>query len=397
MGLVAGLSGCWLQVGYGPEHRRHNDLESSLTKANVGSLAEAWAVSLNTGDEPMVSGGRVFVSHNQSAVRALDARTGATVWERSFGSPGFNAMSQPALSGGQLWVSSSSTVGTPQPICLANQLRLDPATGETVADEQTTSASAPVTAGPVVADVRRSVTSSCARSSLTLRVRDSASLATLWTFAFPAEAVTSGEVSPTIADGRVFVVVGDTLYAFDQACAAPCSPLWTLAVAPAARTVGVSPVAGEDGQVFVRTFDGETLSVDGATGSILWRSAAAGRMALAGDTLYIGAAGELQAFRASGCTGDTCSPMWTAALPSVTTVADVAVAGGVAYVSGDDDVIHALDAAGCGAPACDAIAALPTGRGTAARLVVSDGTLFATTRSNAQTPSAVVAYRPAAD
>ncbi len=79
------LPGCWLQIGFGANHRRHNTLEAGLTRANVASLAVAWTTTMEgTMFEPMVSGGRVFVSSGSVTpgimrVRAVHAQTGETL------------------------------------------------------------------------------------------------------------------------------------------------------------------------------------------------------------------------------------------------------------------------------------------------------------------------------
>jgi outer membrane protein assembly factor BamB len=81
---VVALPGCWLQIGAGPGHTRHQAFDGGLTAANVATLHELWSVEVpGTLSEPMVSEGRVFVTHTEthtSAVRAVDAATGATLW-----------------------------------------------------------------------------------------------------------------------------------------------------------------------------------------------------------------------------------------------------------------------------------------------------------------------------
>lgn len=106
--LVAGvlLSGCWLQIGNGPEHRYANAGEATLTVGNVATLSQAWSVSTGGSvTEPMVSGNQIYVANAEGTftccisarVWALDGGTGASLWSTSITSFGGRALLDPSL------------------------------------------------------------------------------------------------------------------------------------------------------------------------------------------------------------------------------------------------------------------------------------------------------------
>jgi outer membrane protein assembly factor BamB len=96
---VIALAGCWPQPADGPSRQRSNGAETTLTAANVASLAPVWTATLGApvGGEPIVSGTRAFartmaspLGSGSSRVVSLDAATGATLWDHGFaGSFGF--------------------------------------------------------------------------------------------------------------------------------------------------------------------------------------------------------------------------------------------------------------------------------------------------------------------
>lgn len=81
---VLSLSGCWLQPGYGPENQGWNPVESSLTLANVESLAPAWSTETHFVGTPLVAEGRVVVggldAGDTTGVQALSLASGAPLW-----------------------------------------------------------------------------------------------------------------------------------------------------------------------------------------------------------------------------------------------------------------------------------------------------------------------------
>jgi outer membrane protein assembly factor BamB len=398
IGVVAAtalLSGCWMQIGFGPEHRNFNDSEDTLTVDNVGSLTEVWSVEIpGTATEPIVSEGRVFVTRSGSGsvgVRALDGGTGATQWDRELLPPdNANVSGVPAaLYGGQVHVGWAGFFFRSH--CGAASAVLDRSSGSIVS--QSTNGvlrSPPVKAGRFFVQTMLQFAdqnSFCANGSVFLTVRDDGSpSAGQWMALVPgtAGAFTPMESLPTIADGHVYVAVGTTVsaYALSGCGAAECQPLWSVDVAGLA---GTTPIAGEDGQVFVATTAGDAIALHGDTGAELWRtSPSAGsstaRMALANGTLYVaepfdGSNGNiLRGFDAAGCGQPVCNgrSLPNPPPPTVMTSSPV-VAGGVVYLGLSGYVVaYASD---CTSFLCPELARVPFD-GDAVALSVAQGKLF---------------------
>ncbi len=393
--VALALSGCWLQAGGGPANTRFNGSENTLTRANVTSLSERWRAPVDSVvTEPLLSGDRIYVAtrdHQDGGplldalgVQAYDRDTGELVWERSLlpaGGPAVGgSVDTPALRDGVLWVPYWHEGLGP---CAGGLARLDAATGDILGtDAIGTSPSAVVTTGSLVA-----TTESDCGSGVRLVVRDTATRAVRWTHRFPAG---SSITTPTIADGRLFLLTGGTLYAFslDGCGTSVCAPLWTkpgvgtafdflrLSAGPGGTlvTVGTSAGPGTAATVVVR---------EAATGDVRWQAeprytgslpGAITGFAIAYDTVYVaGARGDassptptamLDAYPAAGCGQATCAPAWTADLGPTRPSREPTVAGGVVYVPlvGTDRVapaIVAVDAHGCGAASCAEVARVP--------------------------------------
>ena len=387
------MSGCngWLQPGAGPGHTRFNPDENRLTPANVGSLSPSWSVEVPEGlSEPIVSGNRVYVTHldvgpsSSVGARAYDLASGSLSWDATLasglGSPDATPV---AFSGNELWLAHRNAAAG------FDLARLDPASGDVVGSEPIGTTSWPfVTAEGRVAHV---YTDDSQDVTLTLAVRDRASSATLWTHDFPPPVapppggeITFSTPTPTMADGKVYVVVGSTLHAFAAAgCgASQCAPLWT------SPLLGWNqPPVAADGRVFVvssRSYEyrggryatGQLDVYDGAEGSLLWSETYRGAnvvsnggisdVAVAGDSVYVsgyrdlppnGREHTLTAYAAGGCEGNPC-PLWTAPAPG----GALAVGGGVVYVGdrvSDTSAVRAFAADGCAAATCDPLATVP--------------------------------------
>jgi polyvinyl alcohol dehydrogenase (cytochrome) len=83
--LAITLSNCvWASLGYDPANSRHQTLESGIGPTNASDLAELWRADGLTGvtSTPAVWEETVYVGTWAGAARAIDARTGALVWER---------------------------------------------------------------------------------------------------------------------------------------------------------------------------------------------------------------------------------------------------------------------------------------------------------------------------
>jgi outer membrane protein assembly factor BamB len=360
------LTGCWSQIGFGPEHRRHNPFEQDITAANVDTLAPVWSVDV-AGDhsEPVVANGRVHFNwtgrpDGSYNVEGLDAATGDTLWSRALlpSSSSFLIANSSALSGDELWASYIAQEGVAQ-------VRLDPATGATIAsDESEIVVSSVVTAGDVLAHVRVGAIF----QDRDLVVRDRATLATLWTATIPDP---PGVASIAIADGQIYVQgwTGLSAYAVAGCGASTCGPIWERDLAAGERHTAMA--AGPGGTVVTTTafrwvVDGpdrfadlsEVVVRDGATGEQLWFgevTSATGELAIDDAHIYVPSrqeaddagppvgANELVAFAADGCGLPSCTSAWSASMPGAPGAP--LVAGDVVYVGVGED-LHALGTGG---------------------------------------------------
>lgn len=398
--LIPLLAACnpWEQVGYGPDNGRFNPTEAAITPGNVGSLHEAWSSHVDGNlSEPILSGDRLYTtvaSTGSGSVRAYDVRTGAIAWETPVPAPrGPRPPSPVVLVGGALWVTHEDSSGS---LCSAQLTRLDPATGNVLGTETT----GPRAPGPVVADGTTMAFTTDGRCSQTgnqpqLVVRDVGDPAQGWTFRFPAGVFPT---SPSIGDGRIFVVADDVAYAFDAAgCGAPtCSPVWTASLDVDDTNVTLvedRPVVGPDGTVYIgaATIDTETvvLALDGATGAHLWRTdrhpgpgSSWQSLALAHGQLYVsdhrfdGGGGAVEVFPAGGCGQPVCGePTWSASVDGPP-VAGLTVGGEVLYLGlfrqGDSRFV-AFDAGGCGTTTCPRLANVAFGNEQPVQAAVADG------------------------
>jgi len=443
LAVVAALSGCWEQIGYGPGHTWSNPLEKGLTTANVASLEPVWSVPAQASfiepslSEPITDGDRVYVvrhvftgDEQVIGIEAIDAASGATAWERTLdtmvGGGGGNVAMAPALVGGELWTGYLADEGefppSGVPGCRASRMRLDARSGAVIAEETGFGSSA-VPTGSIIAQKQGAafLTPTCQDTAPSVAVRDRQTLATTWTAPLPAINGAPNEIGPTVSQGRIFVFHGDlftighVLYAFaaDGCGAATCSPIWTANVPSGTVPVG-PPVATPDGRVLALYRDAfgppastELVAYSATTGTVAWRTqigddtilGARVRMAVNGNRVYImsrpntpGASGRiLQVFATSGCGAATCTPLWTAStgdVDSTTLTAGPVVAGGVVYVAGFTG-IHAFAAAGCGAATCTEIATIPVDGEIATSMSVNNGRLYVTTNTNR-----LIAYAP---
>jgi hypothetical protein len=182
----------------------------------------------------------------------------------------------------------------------------------------------------------------------------------------------SSTASPAVANGVVYAAGSDRLFAFNAAgCgAATCNPLWRSTL-NTGQFLGSGP-AVDNGTVYVGTMDtsnstGKLLAFTAsgcgtATCRPLWSGTAAGistTPAVANGTVYVGAGdGFLYVFKGSGCGRATCAPLWRGfPINGVVAATDAspAVAGGVVYFAQNNARVGAFDARGCGQALCDAL------------------------------------------
>jgi len=391
------LSGCWLQVGFDAGHTRHNTSEATLTVANAGSLTQAWSTDLLAkAGEPLVRGDHVYVVtggpvgfSTRTDVRAFATVDGQAAWARSFGGAGEALFWEPSFVGGELWTGYfmvGSAAGRPIGT-YASPVRMDPADGSVISS--TTDAvgvTAAVEAGDVVVQAWVAVNTPQRR----LVVRDRATLATTWTAALLGDL--AGGVPgppPAVTDGQIFVGDLTTLSAFPLAgCgAATCAPTWTLDLG--ARPTAV--VATPDGSSVFVTRGTDLVAVDRATGAITWTAplgAAAPGLALADDRIYVAAGSALAVFPAAGCGAATCAPTASATLDADATAAPV-VAGDVVYV-GMTGAVQAFDATQ--EPPAPVVTLAVAGASTS--MSVAGGRLFVVTTQPAPSPSQLLTFAP---
>ena len=412
-----GLSGCWLQPGYGPERQNSNPLEEGLTEDTLGGLHEAWAapVAVPLGSQPLVTGVAVYLGgvHGTGegstfTVLAVNRSTGAPRWRRDLPIgpfPGRGAIL--SVAGDEVLTARIAPTGS-------ELVTFDAATGTTlgtVPDSRLVDPDTAVVNHAVVA--HRAFALSAGTYSLVVRDRDT--LAQLWTA--PIGAFTLGSGDPLIiADGRLYVrdqdTTGPVVKAFDVAgCgAAVCAPVWTAAVPPpaAGETSDATLLAAtDDGHILLRrTWNsgtpggpfGHDLVALTTAGTTAWEhplSELTG-VAVAGDEVFVvgrdpaSLSGDNALFAITTATG---SLTWQAAppLPRGTPV----VAGGLVYVEGDAPApdVFVFDADGCGTPTCDDLAVLDTGPGTGGiyAMTIAGSTFYV----NKAGPAAhLIAYRP---
>ncbi len=400
--MALALTGCngWLQVGFGPEHQRHNVAERTLTLANVGTLTEQWSVRVPSAwQEPIVANGRVYLATEAAAggagALALDADDGATVWNRELWS---GARKSPvALSGGLLYFSGFESFGSNS--CQGHSGRLDPADGSDAGPVTDRLSSPPVTAGSVVVQTSFAfgVDGRCTPvPPLRLEVRDLATGAVRWHADISTPPTSWVEAvryeHPTVADGHIYLNHEGVIFAFNlDGCGADtCAPIWSVDL-DSRRT----PVAGA-GRVYVSTSFSETVALAGDDGRELWRADVYAPLAFADNTVFATTYTELLAYDAAGCDGATCSPLWTAQLTDQRNFSATApaIAAGVVYVGVNDGLV-AYRAAGCGAPTCPSVARVPL-PGDAAEVTVADGKVFVTTSDPGSFDhSRITAFAPA--
>jgi len=392
--LALALSGCWLQLGGGPANDRFNSAESDLTRDDVDSLAVEWRTPVDSiMTEPLVSGGRVHVATRKYddsgstldvlAVQTYAAGTGALAWETSLlptnGTDVAGLVETPALAGGALWVPYWHDGMGP---CEGRLARLDPATGAILSSDVTgTSPSAVVVAGDAVAYMDQSC------SGVRVVVRDLATRAVRWTHTFPAG---SSITTPTIADGRLFLLTGDVVYAFDaDGCGTSvCAPLWTEAVTSTFFDFQRLVAGPDDTLVTIGRSSapeaGSTVVVrDAATGDVRWEAeprytgslpGAITGIAVAYDTIYVAGSttgpepfdreAVLDAYAVGGCGQPVCSPTSTTGFGATRPAREPTVAGGVVYVplvagATSAPAVAAADAHGCGAATCSELGRVP--------------------------------------
>jgi outer membrane protein assembly factor BamB len=387
------LSGCWLEPFNGAAHQNANLGETTLTPANVASLAPAWSVAVDdgVGGQPLVTGGAVYVAGDvpgddpQSFVVTARARgTGAPLWRREFPNGGSNGDRILSVADGKvLLVRFSPTDG------LVFE-ELDGATGDTLRSAPLAfraDAASVVVAGDLIAYLSLNPVT----AGLRITVQSRENFVVLWT----ADLAVNPEIPVplVIADNLLFewdeTSTGTVLRAFLASGCGPatCPPVWTrtLPTVPGATVEFYdSEAATDDGTMLIthawlqgRTSHEDLLSFDrsGNAGPTISLTAI-GAVAVAGTRRYFTGvdaatpAGGRTLFAYEGAT-----LLWRAEGPAGMSGRPL-VAGGVVYVPESGAGIRAFAADGCGAATCSPVTTVDLGPGVFLDFSVTFGTLF---------------------
>jgi hypothetical protein len=420
--LVMSASGCWFQAGVGPGRTAFNDLETTITAANVSQLVPDWTASLGgpTGSEPLVDGATVY-ARSDGRVSSFDLGTGATRWSVAAGFqgdvPGGSA-AVPALDDGSLWV--------PTPGQACTLLQLNPADGTSIgqrvynglpADQVPPSAihngrcrtGDALAAGSWIAvpsTVQMTVDSSAlpggpACSPGVDLFMASARLSVIdlphdhgWSLSQDTQACGTAPAVPVPFQGasqsgdQLVVARGSVVSAYPLAGCPfrqPCPATWS--VDAGGQLVG-SPVVLATGDIAVGRADGQLAVIDATTHSVEWTATVGPRLffqpAATPTTIYAvsndNAATRtiVSALPADGCGSATCAPTWTSTL-TANPSARLSIGGDVVYVS--HGVVSALPAAGCGAATCPSLLDRTVTGGTSSPPVIDNGELLVGARN----------------
>jgi serine/threonine-protein kinase len=136
--------------------------------------------------------------------------------------------------------------------------------------------------------------------------------------------------SPAVVGGVAYIGAGRALYAFSTSCSSTCGPLWSFVTG---NEIDSSPAVAS-GKIYIGSEDGH-MYVLNTSGVLQWSAATAtgsngSSPTVANGVVYIGAYQNLDAFTAAGCGTPTCSPTWTAPLTGAFFSTPV-VANGMVY------------------------------------------------------------------
>jgi outer membrane protein assembly factor BamB len=353
---VVGLTGCWLQPGFGPGRAAYNPLEATVSPSNVASLHVVWNATLDAtpAHDPIVVPGKVLVTDPVN-LYGLNWTDGTRVWHDVL-DPGIQGVGDATVNGSNVYVPDYTTLATRSFETNTGQEGSHVAIGDygtaIVRGSKVVSEWSGIGmihgVGIGVDDLANS----------TLSWSSTESLVGLGVPNCPAP------TSAAVGSDRFFFGLGGAVVAYPLApptcpppqnppLPQPCTPLWTANVAFTASY----PVL--DGQtVYAGTATGIS-AIDAASGATRWTadlgSAITQAPAVANGVVYAGTAdGRLVALAASGCATSPCAPLWSATLPSPLSV-QPAVGNGVVYTGSADGSLHAYAATGCGSGNCPSL------------------------------------------
>ncbi|HEY7071645.1 MAG TPA: PQQ-binding-like beta-propeller repeat protein [Acidimicrobiales bacterium] len=414
-------SGCWFQAGVGPGRTAFNDLETTVTAANVSQLVPDWTASLGgpIGSEPLVDGANVY-ARSDGRLSSFDLGTGAVRWSVPAGKSGDiggGSAAVPALDDGWLWV--------PTPGQACTLLQVNPADGNTVgqrvynglpADQVPPTAirlggcrtgdalaagswivvpsivqvivdSNSLPGGPACPPGVTDLFITSARLSAIDLVRDQG-----WSLSQDASSCGSPPATPVPFQGvsqsgdQLVVTRGSTVSAYPLAGCPfrqPCPATWSLDIG---SQITGSPVVLSNGDIAVSGVGGTTV-IDGTSHTVEWTASVGSTLAATPTSIFVvssvppGVTTIVSALPAGGCGAATCTPTWTATLQAGPS-GRASIGGDVVYV-GHGRVVSALPVAGCGADTCAPLweGTTTTTQGISSPPVIDNGELLVGNRA----------------
>ncbi len=312
----------WPQFRFDLSHTGYNPWEVALSPETVGNLVLDWRY--NTGNfvtysSPVVRNGVVYIGSWDYYLYALNAETGAFLWDYATRGP---IESTPAVANGVVYVGSTEGLDSPDYSLYA----LNAATGAFLWKYTTGSfvASSPAVANGVVY---------VGSEDNNVYALDASTGALLWKYA------TGGIVysSPAVANGVVYVGSGDyNVYALDASTGALGWKYIT------GDYVASSPAVA-NGVVYVGSNDYNVYALDASTGALVWKYITGNYVdsspAVANGVVYVGSS-DSNVYALNASTGTLLWKQTTgSAVPS-----SPAVANGVVYVASLDGNLYALNA-----------------------------------------------------
>jgi len=307
----------WSQF-HRPNMTRWNKYENTLNVTNVGNLVLEWSFYVGEGNDvlsgPAMNNGRVVAGSGNGSVYALDAATGAELWDFQTGGA---AYSSPAIANGVVYINS---VGYEN-----NLFALDAKTGRqlwvyAVPVNYVTYSSPAVVNGVVYVGL----------GDTNVYALDAKTGTKIWSY------TTGGPVSssPAVANGMVYFC-SDQMYALN---ASTGSLVWSYAFGGSNASPAIA-----NGVVYVASGDGVVYALDAKTGSKVWSYAIGGYVdssaAVTNEAVYVGS-GDTYVYALDIRSG---TPFW-AYKTGGSVESSPAVANGVVYVTSDDFFLYALHA-----------------------------------------------------
>ncbi|HEY2704843.1 MAG TPA: PQQ-binding-like beta-propeller repeat protein [Candidatus Dormibacteraeota bacterium] len=104
VGATSAPAGDWRQDGFDAQHTRFNNVETTLSRSNVGHLKRAMVTPVVTGSGPVIVAGTAYLSSSSAGdAQAIDTVTGTVRWTVNACNQG-QQTSAPAFAMGGIWV-----------------------------------------------------------------------------------------------------------------------------------------------------------------------------------------------------------------------------------------------------------------------------------------------------